>query len=192
MSKMTTLEYQQARDEEIKRLLSLGIALTPLHGIKVDGLCTCGKVDCASGGKHPIRKWSERQNQAYTSEEADRLFSQVPCANIGILIPPNLLRDIQRHERTPAPSIETPYGIAVKEQELDVLRRAPEGERNNTLNRCAFNLARLYSQGHLIRDNTMRELYSVAIEVGLPHAEVVSTIESGTNAGQILDTPEMV
>ncbi len=297
MSKNDLTDYQQARLEEIKRLISLGFVIIPLHGIDPSGQCTCSKTDCSSPGKHPIRKWQDRQNQAHTLEEAERLFSQVPYANIGVLtgsasgnivvwdydgqageekmlehirlyglktlavrtgngchiyyrlpsnvqignsvkkfdgidlrgengfcvappskhisgrpyhwidgyspndqtitlIPSQLLEAIHAVEKEPkqlkkgnasshsVPTIkETPYGLAAKQKELDILRQAPEGARNDTLNRAAFNLAQIYPTGDLAKDQTMQELHKTAMEIGLGFDEAVMTIESGTKSG---------
>lgn len=78
------------------------------------------------------------------------------------------------------------YVKAAYENEIDKLRSAGQGGRNDALNRCAFALARFIGQG--INENDLRHrLLNTALEMGLGHKEAERTIESGIQGG--LDNP---
>jgi len=66
--------------------------------------------------------------------------------------------------------------------ELDRLAQAGQGERNNTLCRCAFSLGQLMAD--LDRAAVDRELLAGALAVGLSEQEARATIESGLTAGE--------
>jgi len=36
-----------------------GLHIFPVHSIRFDGSCSCGKEDCSSPGKHPLVKWKQ-------------------------------------------------------------------------------------------------------------------------------------
>lgn len=68
------------------------------------------------------------------------------------------------------------------------MRSAPEGERNVTLNRAAFNLGTLIAAGGDIDvDEVIEALVEAGAEAGLDDAEVEATVSSGLQAG--LDNP---
>jgi hypothetical protein len=51
------------------RYAALGWLVFPLHSIRFDKKCGCGKADCASGpGKHPRTKWGHGQTPAETGK----------------------------------------------------------------------------------------------------------------------------
>jgi len=60
-----------------------GIGVFPVHDIKADRQCSCGKLDCPSGGKHPrLKDW---QALATTDEAQIGLWwRDWPHANIGV------------------------------------------------------------------------------------------------------------
>lgn len=60
------------------------MGLTPIavHGIRIDGTCTCARAECEAVGKHPIeRDW---QRAAVDADRLDSLLVRVPCANVGL------------------------------------------------------------------------------------------------------------
>lgn len=60
-----------------------GWPVLPLHSI-VEGICTCGKVDCRNQGKHPLTANGLKD----ATNEADKIkawWKQWPKANLGIL-----------------------------------------------------------------------------------------------------------
>jgi hypothetical protein len=69
------------------------------------------------------------------------------------------------------------------EREVDAVRLAPEGSRNDTLNRAAFNLGQLLPEGHLDEGDVRRGLTEAALQAGLGYPETLTAIASGLGAG---------
>lgn len=67
--------------------------------------------------------------------------------------------------------------------EVDALLRAEQGERNDALNRAAFNLGQLIGANALDEQSTRAVLHDAAMRVGLTDAETRKTIESGIGKG---------
>lgn len=67
--------------------------------------------------------------------------------------------------------------------ELQRLREAKQGERNNVLNRVSFVLAQLAASGLLAQDATLGLIAGTARTIGLPEQEIVSTMRSGWERG---------
>lgn len=65
-----------------KRYCDLGLRVLPLHGVRPDGSCTCGKgLECRSPGKHPkLPKWGQSATADY--EKAKQLLDG--SGSIGI------------------------------------------------------------------------------------------------------------
>lgn len=94
----------------------------------------------------------------------------------------------QQPERMPLPDIAfgntTPYGQRALEAELHAVATAPEGTRNDTLNRAAFALGQLVAGGEVDAFDAQRSLDAAAQACGLPPVEARKTIESGFTSGQ--------
>jgi N12 class adenine-specific DNA methylase len=75
------------------------------------------------------------------------------------------------------------YGNAALKQSADTVARAPEGTRNDTLNRESFRLGRLVGGDILDRNDAVAELRRAAHRAGLPPGEAAHTIASGLAAG---------
>jgi Bifunctional DNA primase/polymerase, N-terminal len=71
------------------------------------------------------------------------------------------------------------YVRAALEQELEALRHASEGTRNDQLNRSTFALARFVKVGSLKASETADQLLAAALACGLPQPEAEATIRSG-------------
>jgi hypothetical protein len=84
-----------------------------------------------------------------------------------------------------APGAASAYVKAALDAELSALATAPEGERNETLNVAAFNLAQLIPGGHLHEQETWDALYLLAVRTGLTHSETVGTLRSAFDAGKL-------
>lgn len=76
------------------------------------------------------------------------------------------------------------YIDAALDGELADLRRAPEGQRNDQLNRAAFNIGTLVGGGYLDRAEAERHLIATAHAIGLERSEVAKTVKSGLDAGE--------
>lgn len=68
--------------------------------------------------------------------------------------------------------------------ELEAVRTATKGTRNDTLNRAAFNLGQLVAAGALTEDDVVHELTDAARDAGLTEREIPGTIKSGLGNGQ--------
>lgn len=75
------------------------------------------------------------------------------------------------------------YGAAALRNEVERMRTARIGTRNDTLNRCAYALGRLVGAGLLDRDLAASELFHAARQSGLSARECASTLASGLGAG---------
>ena len=76
------------------------------------------------------------------------------------------------------------YGEAALSGELEKLLAASEGQRNDTLNTCAFKLGQLCAAGALDEVDVVVQLTRAAMFIGLEEAEIASTIGSGLSAGK--------
>jgi hypothetical protein len=72
----------------------------------------------------------------------------------------------------------TRVGLKVMRKQLAILARAREGERNDTLNRCAFVVARYVGAGHLLESAARAELTRVGLAIGLTSWETSRTVDS--------------
>lgn len=75
------------------------------------------------------------------------------------------------------------YGNAALQRELEVLLAAPEGQRNDQLNRSAFNLGQLVAGGMVDRATVEDALFSAGHTIGLGSTEIQRTILSGIDSG---------
>jgi hypothetical protein len=83
----------------------------------------------------------------------------------------------------PARGATSHYALTAMQLELSALCAAGNGNRNNTLNRAAFNLGTLVGGGHLDRAEVEAALRSAAVSAGLESGEIEATIRSGLDAG---------
>jgi hypothetical protein len=67
--------------------------------------------------------------------------------------------------------------------ELAALGRATPGQRNHTLNRCAFKVYRYVAGGVLAEDDVTLAFTTVARALGLSAAETARTLASARTAG---------
>jgi Bifunctional DNA primase/polymerase, N-terminal len=76
-----------------------------------------------------------------------------------------------------------PYGRRVLAAELAALGRATPGQRNRTLNRCAFKVYRYVAGGVLDEEDVTLAFTTVARALGLSAAETARTLASARTAG---------
>ncbi|MFC1783819.1 phage/plasmid primase, P4 family [Planctomycetota bacterium] len=81
------------------------------------------------------------------------------------------------------PTENQPYIDKVLAGCLDELQKAPEGQRNQTLNAMALRLGQFVAGGYLIRLDIEEQLYQTALEIGLDESEIMPTIQSGLTKG---------
>lgn len=75
------------------------------------------------------------------------------------------------------------YARAALETEILSVAQAPEGTRNDTLNKAAFSLGQLIAGGELDQSTVENELMAAATGAGLGQSESTKTIRSGMKAG---------
>jgi hypothetical protein len=75
------------------------------------------------------------------------------------------------------------YALAALNDEVDRLRNAANGTRNNTANNAAFALGQLAGAGLLTESEIEQALLSAALSAGLDEGEALTTIRSGIAAG---------
>ncbi len=101
--------------------------------------------------------------------------------------PLHLLSRLKKPEPVPPPTPlvqdASEYGATVLDRECEALRNAPEGARNDTLNRAAFAVGTLLPTGAIVPQRAAQALLEAAQAAGLPEAEARATIESGLTAG---------
>lgn len=84
---------------------------------------------------------------------------------------------------SPTPRGASNYGREALRREAAKVAAAPEGARNDALNRAAFNLGTLIGGGEVDRADAESELLTAARACGLSDAEARRTIESGITSG---------
>jgi hypothetical protein len=85
--------------------------------------------------------------------------------------------------RTGPSSGGTPYATAALERECREVAEAPEGTRNDRLNRAAFAVFQLVAGGELAESDAWSELRASGKACGLGDHEIDATISSGAKAG---------
>ena len=75
------------------------------------------------------------------------------------------------------------YGRTVLAAELAALGRATPGQRNHTLNRCAFKVYRYVASGLLDDQDVTAAFAEAALAIGLSAAETARTLASARTAG---------
>ena len=81
------------------------------------------------------------------------------------------------------PARHSRYAQRALDDELHTLATTSEGDRNNTLNACAFSLATLVAAGALDETSTRDALRATALRVGLTASETDKTLRSAFGAG---------
>jgi hypothetical protein len=104
-------------------------------------------------------------------------------------LPRAWLERLQRPPRTVEPTAisangsTSGYGLVALRRELARVRRAPEGRRNEALNRSTFKLAQLVAGGEIALGDLLAGARACALANGLGYAETTATIESAVRAG---------
>ncbi|MGH8976269.1 MAG: bifunctional DNA primase/polymerase, partial [Acidimicrobiia bacterium] len=84
-------------------------------------------------------------------------------------------------ERRPSPP--DGYVRAALEREAGAVLAAPAGQRNDRLNRAAYNLGQLVGAGHIDAPAVVDALVRAALAAGLEERETERTIVSGLKSG---------
>jgi len=75
-----------SRADYALRYAAIGWAVLPLYGIAANGRCQCGKTDCSSPGKHPMRELVPHGVHGASKDPTQlrEWFTRATTANIGI------------------------------------------------------------------------------------------------------------
>lgn len=152
---------------------------TPASGVEV---LSDGHYVVAPPSAHP-------SGGVYTWRRPLSRIADAPDSLLALLTPDDPTPDEPRAVPTLAPSTDASgdalhaYAARALQEETDRVRAAPEGERNDTLNRAAHSLGKLVGASALDRAEVERELLAAATACGLPASEAKATIRSGLNAG---------
>jgi putative DNA primase/helicase len=75
------------------------------------------------------------------------------------------------------------YGDEALRRECERVAGAPEGERNATLNKAAFNVGTLVAGGELEATGAVEMLLAAGVDCGLSEREIAASVRSGFTAG---------
>ena len=162
-----------------------------------------------SGGRQYFFQWP--QNGTQIKNSASKISKDIDIRGDGgyVIVPPsghpsgNRYKWISSHSIAPAPpwllglvatsphppkiapvfTGITSYGQRALADELLAVAIAPEGSRNDQLNKSAFNLGQLIAGGHLNIGSVEAALRTAAIGAGLKESESQKTISSGIKSG---------
>ena len=91
-------------------------------------------------------------------------------------------KELARHARAGAVATNDRYTTAALRNEVEAVRSAPSGTRNDTLNKACWNLARFIATGELSQIEIEDALTSAGLAVGLEQAEINATLRSAIRA----------
>jgi hypothetical protein len=116
-----------------------------------------------------------------------RDLDQAPLPEVPAVLCARLDPDpptMARPARTAGPDLAGhPYGRRVLAAELAALGRATPGQRNRTLNRCAFKVYRYVASGIVDDEEVTLAFTTVALAIGLSATETSRTLASARTAG---------
>jgi Bifunctional DNA primase/polymerase, N-terminal len=141
-------------------------------------------IDTRARGGYVVAPGSSIGGKAYTIV-ADRPIAALPGWLIRELAKPDPGSFTpRRDEAHPAAGrARTAYAAAALRGEVDRVRSARPGTRNDTLNRAAYSLGQLVGAGLLDHDEVLGALQDAARRADLPPREAAATIRSGLTAG---------
>jgi hypothetical protein len=176
-----TLRASTARGAHLYFLAPSGPAIPNSAGRLGRGLDVRGEGGyvVAPPSVHPdggTYRWTSRATPAVLPEHLAARLRPAPAPARRRAPLPSALRSDDRAER---------YLIAALEGECEAVAEAPEGTRNDTLNRAAFRLGQLSAAVPGFADDAIltTALLDAADAAGLGEAEAVATIASGLRAG---------
>jgi len=78
----------------------------------------------------------------------------------------------------------SPYGMQALENECQAIAAAPQGTRNDLLNKACFSIGQLVAGGVIDHNIAFNSLTQAAQQSGLPTDEIAKTLASGLKAGK--------
>lgn len=145
------------------------------------------KIDVRSAGGYVVAAGSRLANGEYRAgiiSEVEPLPNWIREAITESLKP--------RTIGTPTPSRSTPtvahhssrYVEVGIRNEIEILKGAQPGTRNNTLNKVAFNIGRLVARDPSLNNFGLNALKITSLAIGLTESEAAQTIASGYRNGR--------
>ncbi len=137
-------------------------------------------VDVRANGGYIVAAGSPGYHWLYSEGEP----GPVPPALVRLLLQPD--PEPERRptaETSPSANGASRWAEKALADELAALAGTPEGQRNDRLNRAAFNLGQIAAGGELDRRRVEVALESAALGIGLSERETAATIRSGIEAG---------
>lgn len=104
-----------------------------------------------------------------------------PAWLIGLLRPPGTAKSVVLFHQSRGAG----YASAALHNEVQNVRTAKPGQRNDTLNRAAYSLGRFILSGELDGEKVAQALFDAAMECGLKEHESKVTIASGLRKGAV-------
>jgi len=146
------------------------------------------KVDVRGVGGYVLAPCSVGESSDYVWECSpdDKPFGRLPDFVLDALTARARARPLQvarPSQLRVARSVGTAYAAAALDDEVDNVRSAPIGQRNDQLVRSAFGLGQLVASGQLDATAVASALFDAALQVGLGGTEAQATITSGLSAG---------
>ena len=126
--------------------------------------------------------------ERYVDPGTGHMIETVPAHLVARMVKP--ARPARPAPRPAATPPSPGYWGAALQGELDAIATAPEGTRNETLNRAAFNLGTLIAAAGEQPDDVTALLAAAAAQAGLEEWEADGTIRSGLTAG--MDQPRSI
>lgn len=119
----------------------------------------------------------------YLVESGGAALPELPDWMLRLVRPPEPAPPAVAHDWRPTGDT-TAWAKAALEGELQRLRTAQPGMRNNTLNKVAFRLGQIIAGGQLDEGEVEGLLVQNALATGLGEREATATVYSGLNAGE--------
>jgi P4 family phage/plasmid primase-like protien len=143
-------------------------------------------VDVRAAGGYIIAPPSVTSSGPYIALEPwDRQPDPLPDALVQLLQPQQPAQAQQPAQPRAYAGTPSAYATAALRREIDKVRRASVGTRNNTLNAAAFSLGQLAGGGELDRATVEAELMDAALDAGLDEHEASIAIASGIGDGML-------
>lgn len=138
-------------------------------------------IDVRAEGGYVLVPPSVTEHGTYTTQSDSVAPADLPGWLVDLLTvqPAPARPDLATRLDAPAGS----YGQAALERELGRVAIAPIGQRNDTVNRAAYNLGQLIAAGALQLEETADALLLAATRAGISEEEAEATIKSGLRAG---------
>jgi Protein of unknown function (DUF3987)/Bifunctional DNA primase/polymerase, N-terminal len=139
-------------------------------------------LDIKHDGYIVVAPSTTRSPYRWLRSPLDQMPAELPAAWLARMVKPTA-PTVATVKPTPKTSAAggTPYGRKALADELEKVRTAPEGDRNNQTNKSALATASLCAGGEI--PDVCDDLIAAAMAAGLPEAEARKTVESGWRAG---------